>query len=106
MQRMDRIVLSLKADLEQAQEEIRLERVKARFDSAVPDEIAMLDVADANVWVRRIVKSCLSYQERQGKAAKIMVSLELKNGVRVDLGDTSGEMQGFTAMNDEVSSRS
>jgi len=103
---MDRIVLSLKADLEQAQEEIRLERVKARFDSAVPDEIAMLDVADANVWVRRIVKSASVTKRGKGKAAKVMVSLELKNGVRVDLGDTSGEMQGFTAVNDEVSSRS
>lgn len=91
----ERIILGLKANLEEAREEVREMQSALRFDKAVPREIAMLDIADANVWVRRVIKEARVTKVGKGKAAKVRLELELKNGVRMGIGDESAEVFGF-----------
>jgi DNA invertase Pin-like site-specific DNA recombinase len=86
---LDRMILGAEADLEQARLSLQEAQAKARVSGAVPAEIALLSVPEANQWIRKVVETARVYREGRGKDAKVALNLRLKNGLLVSLGDAS-----------------
>jgi len=86
---IDRMIAGAEGDLEQMRLQLQEAQAKARVSGAVPSEIVLLSVSDANQWVRKVIEGAWVKREGRGKDAKIALTLKLKNGLMLSLGDAS-----------------
>jgi hypothetical protein len=84
---LDRLILAAEADLEEAKAKVEEAKRNTRLHGAVPDEIALLSIPEANTWVRRLIEKAWVAKEGRGKTAQIALTVRLKNGVQLALGD-------------------
>ena len=86
---IDRVILAAEAEVEEIKRNIQSASKSTRIYGAVPSEIVLLSVPEANAWVRRLIEEARVYREGRGADARVAILLRLKNGVALSIGDPS-----------------
>ena len=86
---LERLILAAEAETEDIERSIQSASRSSRIHGAVPPEIVLLTVAEANTWVRRLIDEARVTREGRGAKSRVAIWLRLKNGIGLSIGDAS-----------------
>jgi DNA invertase Pin-like site-specific DNA recombinase len=90
---IDRLILAAEAEVEEIRRNIQSASKSTRIYGAVPSEIVLLPIPEANAWVRRLIEEARLFREGSREASRVSIWLRLKNGVVMSIGDASVGLQ-------------